>query len=148
MKQRNLPSCRDDMHGLRNGSNKVPASCGRQVYLKVGDDSPNQGLYKGHREPHDGGRDHKRPGWEEVVVALLEEDRQPLNLHAPHHLKLQHLHELIAAQNCVKCPEDVPPPALGALNTLASPWLPCTQKHVLHSCHCTAGVMQWQVPRL
>lgn len=86
------------MHGLRNGSNKIPASCGRQVYLKVGNDSPDQGLYKGHRQPHDGGGYDKRPGWEEVVVALLEEDRQPLNLHAPHQLRLQHLHGLIAAR--------------------------------------------------
>ncbi len=61
----------------------VPARSRCQVYLKVGDDSPQQRLHKGHRQPHQRGGYHKRPGREKEVVPLLEEDWQALNLHTP-----------------------------------------------------------------
>jgi len=61
----------------------VPARRRCQVYLEVGDDGPQQRLHKGHRQPHERGGYDKRPGREEEVVPLLEEDWQALNLHTP-----------------------------------------------------------------
>ena len=58
----------------------LPASSRSKVDLKVGDDSPQQRLYKRHRQAHDCRWNDKCPSWEEVVVSLLEVHREPLNL--------------------------------------------------------------------
>lgn len=68
------------MSNMRCDCKGLPASCGGEVNLKVGDDSPQQRLYEGHRQAHDRRGYDKCPGREEVVVSLLEIDRKPLNL--------------------------------------------------------------------
>lgn len=71
------------------GGRAVPAGLGCQSNWVVGDDCPNEGLHKGDWEAHYGSGQHKRPGWKEHVVPLLEEHRHPIDLHS--HLRCETL---------------------------------------------------------
>lgn len=72
-------------------SGASPPSGWSQVNLKVCDDGVQQGFHKGHRQPHERGGNDKRPGWEEVVVTLLEVHWKTVNLQ--HRLSMYTSHQ-------------------------------------------------------